>query len=259
MMRISLVLALVFAGASARAAPSIEDARVLSGIVAEAAATVPKTDVLTAEDVRAALDVEAARQLSGCDAAGCLAEIASALDAQIMITGTLGMLGDDVVLQLVVIDGKAARSVARRTVTAPSVAELVAPSRAFITSALTPLSHTDERRLRVVVVDFQLASSAALAADGSAGEGEDGFSPLALSGGAALGISIVALAVGATFDAIAMMEYAEAHAASTSAADARSAYAASDASAVVAGAGYVSGGVLLLAGIGLLTAGLLIP
>ncbi len=56
----------------------------------------------TAAELRALADVEAARSVVGCDpeATSCLAELAGALGARYVVTGTIGKLGEHVVLQL---------------------------------------------------------------------------------------------------------------------------------------------------------------
>jgi hypothetical protein len=64
-------------------------ARPLGQIVAEEAARVGGYELLSADEVRAALDQEANKQLLGCDENSCLAELAQALDAALVIGGSL--------------------------------------------------------------------------------------------------------------------------------------------------------------------------
>ena len=59
----------------------------LGQVVASEAAKVKGFDVLSAEEVRAALDQEADKQLLGCTGQSCLAEIAEALDADLVVSG----------------------------------------------------------------------------------------------------------------------------------------------------------------------------
>lgn len=61
----------------------------LTQVVAEQAARVPGYDIVSTEEIRSLLDREAERQLLGCDDSGCLAEIAGALDAELLVSGLL--------------------------------------------------------------------------------------------------------------------------------------------------------------------------
>lgn len=61
----------------------------LTQVVAEQAAKVPGYDIVSTEEIRSLLDREAQRQLLGCDESGCLAEIAGALDAELLVSGLL--------------------------------------------------------------------------------------------------------------------------------------------------------------------------
>jgi hypothetical protein len=75
---------------------------------------VPGLDILSGDDVRELVKLEASRQASGCDVDGsCLAEIAGALGAQLAIFGDVGKLGALTVVNLSLFDTKAAMSTAR--------------------------------------------------------------------------------------------------------------------------------------------------
>jgi hypothetical protein len=69
----------------------------LSQVVAAEVAKVPGYAVLTTRDLQAAIAHEADRQLLGCDDdTGCLAELADAVDAELLVHGTLSTTIDDV-------------------------------------------------------------------------------------------------------------------------------------------------------------------
>lgn len=74
-------------------------ARALGQIVAEEAARVRGYSLLSADEVRSALDQEANKALMGCDENTCLAELAQALDAPLLIGGRLdeGQRGEPIV------------------------------------------------------------------------------------------------------------------------------------------------------------------
>lgn len=78
-----------------RAPPArAELAAALSQVVAAEAGQVPGFQLLSMRDVQAAVAQEAQRQVLGCDDDGCLAELADAADAELLIHGTLGALDD---------------------------------------------------------------------------------------------------------------------------------------------------------------------
>lgn len=73
--------------------------------------------VLTPSDVGALLGVEKTRQMLGCSESGCMAEIGGALGADRVVHGSLGRVGDSLVVNLSALDarrGSAAASVSER-------------------------------------------------------------------------------------------------------------------------------------------------
>jgi hypothetical protein len=69
-------------------------AAVLGQVVAAEAGKLHGYTLLTSSDVRAVLDQEASKQLVGCDDNGCLAELAEALDAELVVSGKVGETPD---------------------------------------------------------------------------------------------------------------------------------------------------------------------
>lgn len=69
-------------------------AAVLGQVVAAEAGKLQGYTLLTSADVRAVLDQEASKQLVGCDDTGCLAELAEALDAELVVSGKVGETPD---------------------------------------------------------------------------------------------------------------------------------------------------------------------
>ncbi len=108
-------------------------AKLVDGLVASAVArrlkmlpTSAQPTLHTFEEFRTLADVEAQRSVSGCDdaSASCLAEIAGALGARYVVSGTLGGLGDEVVLQLALLDTRTAQTLSRSSAGAASVSAL---------------------------------------------------------------------------------------------------------------------------------------
>lgn len=78
----------------------------------------PAAEVVSSEDVRTLLGVEAQKQLLGCDEDSCLTEIAGSLGADRIVAGSVGQVGDAYALTLRLLDpGRAGlvRSVTRET------------------------------------------------------------------------------------------------------------------------------------------------
>jgi hypothetical protein len=70
-------------------------------------ADVAGVEVLTAEDLRRMVELEDSRQLAGCeDESGCLAEIGNAMNANLVVYGTVDDLGSTLLLQVTLLDTK---------------------------------------------------------------------------------------------------------------------------------------------------------
>lgn len=69
--------------------------------------------VIGASDVNAMLDVELQRDLLGCSDVSCMAEIAGALDADLLLRGVLGRVGDEVAVNLSLVSSSEGVAVAR--------------------------------------------------------------------------------------------------------------------------------------------------
>ncbi|MBI1948276.1 MAG: hypothetical protein HYS27_21490 [Deltaproteobacteria bacterium] len=63
-------------------------------VVAEEAARVRGYQILSADEVRAVLTQEANKQMMGCDDSSCLAELAAALDAALVVSGRIDASSD---------------------------------------------------------------------------------------------------------------------------------------------------------------------
>lgn len=71
-------------------APAFQSqARTYLQILTRESAAVPGFEVISADEVRSALDQEAQKAWMGCDANNCIAEIAAAMDAALVVSGTL--------------------------------------------------------------------------------------------------------------------------------------------------------------------------
>jgi hypothetical protein len=87
---------------------------VLQGIVATGLAEYPELDVVSGDDVKQLVQLQAERQTMGCsDDAGCLAEIADALGAKLVVFGNVGKLDNSLVLNLNLFDSQKAVGLGR--------------------------------------------------------------------------------------------------------------------------------------------------
>jgi hypothetical protein len=68
--------------------------------------------VLTQSDVTALLGVEKTRQMLGCSDSGCIAEIGGALGADRVVHGSLGRVGDSLIVNLSALDPRRAAAAA---------------------------------------------------------------------------------------------------------------------------------------------------
>lgn len=104
---------------------SREEAGILRDTLAAELAQRRGIEVLSSEDVRRVLDVEAQRQAAGCEGqSDCLAEIGAALGADRVVYGNVGRLGEAWVVSLSVVDPNDARAFGRDTFQAASLEEI---------------------------------------------------------------------------------------------------------------------------------------
>jgi len=245
--------------ALALATPGADEAAVLTGLVATAAAEVEGVDVLTRADLRAALAVEGDKQALGCADESCLAEIAAALDARAVLFGSLGALDDERILQLNLFDSQQATSAGRAVARAPSSRALAAAAeektRALVRAFVK--ERAGGGRVRVLVLDLEV--SGAPPGDATAtSPTTTGPGWMMPAGVTALGLGVVGLGVGVVADVLALQAFDAADSdRSLAAAEAKARYAESDGLVPWAIGGYVVGGALTIAGAALLAVGLM--
>ncbi len=83
--------------------------------------------VMSGDDIRGLMQLEGDKQIAGCSGdESCLAEIAGALDARLVVSGFAGRLGSLIVVNLSLFDARTGRAHGRATVEAHSLEELPA-------------------------------------------------------------------------------------------------------------------------------------
>lgn len=91
-------------GVTAERAAALGD--VITAAVSDA---VPDCHVLARAELRAMVSVETERQLGGCNADSCLAEVGEALGVERAVMGTIALVDDSLVISLRLVDLSAAR------------------------------------------------------------------------------------------------------------------------------------------------------
>jgi hypothetical protein len=71
--------------------------------------------VISQDDVRALLELEAEKQLVGCDDAGCMADIAGSLGAELLCSSKIALVGKEYVVSLTLLQVDGAKVVRRST------------------------------------------------------------------------------------------------------------------------------------------------
>ncbi|MDP2341027.1 MAG: hypothetical protein Q8O67_08720 [Deltaproteobacteria bacterium] len=95
-------------------AMALARARALSDVVTGEVAALSKCSVLSRSDIRGMLSFESEKQLMGCASDSCMAELAGALGADFLLTGTVSRIEGSLLLSLRMTDMKSLK-VARRT------------------------------------------------------------------------------------------------------------------------------------------------
>ena len=81
--------------------------------------------VTSASDLRVVSNLEADKQMAGCtDTSACEAELASALGADVLVHGSVGVLGDDIIVNLAMYDSNRNTAIAREKVQSKDIGRL---------------------------------------------------------------------------------------------------------------------------------------
>lgn len=130
-----------------------ETTRALRDEVTVELSRAPQLSVLSTEDLRAAVSIEAETRALGCDTTSCLAEIGAALGARYVVHGSVANIGGTYVVYLNLFDTDKNEALARESVDAPSLAGLL------------PAIRGGAARVRERVAASKAAPAATLAAD----------------------------------------------------------------------------------------------
>lgn len=159
-------------------------ARLVRDTVATYLAKQPGVEVLSTEDLRQVLEVEAERAALGCDTTSCLAEIAGALGADLIVHGSVGRLGSSTVVHLNLFDALAGRALGRELVQVERLEEIppqvqVAANRLAASAGFTRVD----------------GEAQAQSEERSAGPSGGPSTPLLIGGALTAGVGVAALGV----------------------------------------------------------------
>ena len=249
-MRTCLLLSALWAGA-ADAVVDENTASILTELVTGALGKEGRFEVLSSADVRRQVELEADKQSLGCDAkaTSCLAEIAGAMGAQLVVYGQLGALDDVVILSLNLFDSAQGRAVGRVALRETSLKELSAKVDGAVIELTAPFlaQHGAEApRVKLLVLDLEPPRQASAVVDNGR-PAQPGDSLFNGGVGASIG-GVVVVVVGVGFWLAALEEQRKTEGSSLDAVSAEETYNRRDGFGLIGiGAGAV-GGVALLAG-----------
>jgi hypothetical protein len=206
----------------------------LTEIVAQAVSRDRNLAVTSGADLRALVKLEEQKQAFGCDESSCLADLAGALGADLIVSGSVGQLGTLQVVSLTLYDAAKQTAIAREKVQAES-------------SSMGSLSAAID-----ATIDRMFGRTSALAAVVAPTSPDDSgdTSTLVVIGGIVAGVGVVAAGVGGGFAAYSARVQGDKN---SSGADKEKAASRMTPALIAAGAG----GAVIIVGVALLTVGLL--
>jgi len=164
-------------------------ADLIMDVVTSAFAKTNRFDVKSSDDIAELLNLEAGKSALGCDDASCMAEIAGALGAELVVSGRIGKLGETYILKIAVLKPATATTVGQETVQAKSLDEL--PARLKPVAKKLALQALGEEVPPELLAEVERASSTKRArAPQAAAEEQGGFPWI----GTSMGIGGLALA-----------------------------------------------------------------
>ena len=233
-----LVVALLLATAQS---PQ-EVSATLTELATVSAARQERVEVLSTRDIERMVALESQKELVGCDSStDCLAEVAGALGARLVVFGELGALDDQLLLTLNLYDANEARSVGREVVRGDSLTAIADGIEAGVIALLSPtLGGIEVSSTRVLVMQIKTQGISAA---------EEGPSSGLLS---ITGLSVVGLgAAVAVVGVLSSQSDAEGLKAETTQRKAAELQEARDQQALLANVFFVSGAIVAGAGAGL--------
>jgi len=138
---------------------SQSDVDTATALTALFAGRAPQLEVISAREVRQMLAMEAQRSAVGCESDSCMAEIASALDVSLLLTGQVTRIGPKVVIHLSLVDVDDAKTLKREIIQVRRSAELAEAIRTSMHAMLQPYGGIGEEKKKAEVARTGWAKS----------------------------------------------------------------------------------------------------
>src|ERR1043166_5831753 len=103
----------------------------ITGLAAAILSEDKRLEVLARPDLRSMIDLQVQKRETGCDGtSSCVAELAGALDAKLVVIGNVGYIGSELNLNLVLFDQATGANAGRKAVQAKDLSEVSSKLRA---------------------------------------------------------------------------------------------------------------------------------
>ena len=114
---------------------------IITDLISTELTTHDEFEIITGADMRQMAELEAERQSLGCmDDSSCLAELAGAMGARLVVYGSVGKLGKNIIISLNLFDSEKAKSAGReniRATTLDTLPDQIPPAVAKLVSRFT--------------------------------------------------------------------------------------------------------------------------
>lgn len=119
-------------------------AELATDLVASSVSERPALSVITTNDLRKVSELEAQKAAMDCSDDSCLAELANAMGARYVVSGTIGKLESSYITTLTLFDSEEVRSVGRKSVQASGLDELPQVINTAVSALFGPLEAQPE-------------------------------------------------------------------------------------------------------------------
>ncbi len=172
-----LVMSFSSTGVESSAKTAVED------LTAAAMLKTKAFKVVTSADLTKMLELEAQKFEAGCDSTSCLAEVADAMGADLIVTGRMARLGERIILKLSLMEPATATTVALETVNVDAL-EAFGPALQPIANAFATASGAEAEAPTVGLASVVFGSGAAVLVVG-------GVAAIGMGAAAAYGFGIL--------------------------------------------------------------------
>jgi hypothetical protein len=262
--RLVLLLTLLSTGAaSAESLATQGELATLTSLVTASLSADTRLEVLSAADVKEVIAFEGDKQALGCtDDSSCLAEVAGAMGARLVVFSQLGGLGSQLILTLNLFDAHEGRAQGRVVIKASSIEALGEKLDSAVTQLTSSVEVVEGTPTKLVVLEVKAAAGmSASSADAPVEESEpaepSGMPWMLVGSGVAAGAGALTAGAGVALVALAYQQDGAA-AESRTQSDAAKALDARDGLALGAYVAWGVGASLIVAGSGGMVVGLLI-